>query len=366
MNLIRLSIERPTAVVAMVLMIVLFGWVSLQKVPIQMAPDVRQPVIIIKTNWRGAAPSEVEREIVTKQEEELKGLEGVKRIVSEAKHNQGVVTLEFNPGLDFNRTLLLTANRLDRVTGYPEEADEPTISTSGTDDNAIAWFTLTRTKDNERSMGTYGDFLRDVIEGRYERINGVGGVNLYGDNERELQVIIDPLKLAFYRLTIPEVIQRLRAENTAVTGGDVNEGKRRYVVRTDGELNTPSDVRNILLRSEKSARSGSERSERFEGGFGRVTVGDVATVHVAYKERFARARQFGVPALGFNLTREQGANVLETMKEIRSVTKELAEGPIKKAGLILRQIYDETEYINSSISLVTQNIYYGGALAIIV
>ncbi len=366
MNLIRLSIERPTAVVAMVLMIVLFGWVSLQKVPIQMAPDVRQPVIIIKTNWRGAAPSEIEREIVTKQEEELKGLEGVKRIVSEAKHNQGVVTLEFSPGLDFNRILLLTANRLDRVTGYPEEADEPTISTSGTDDNAIAWFTLTRTKDNERPMGTYGDFLRDVIEGRYERINGVGGVNLYGDNERELQVIIDPAKLAFYRLTIPEVIQRLRAENTAVTGGDVNEGKRRYVVRTDGELNTPSDVRNILLRSEKSTRSGSERSERFEGGFGRVTVGDIATVHVAYKERFARARQLGVPALGFNLTREQGANVLETMKEIRSVTKELAEGPIKQAGLILRQIYDETEYINSSISLVTQNIYYGGALAIII
>ena len=172
MNLIRLSIERPTAVVAMVLMIVLFGWVSLQKVPIQMAPDVRQPVIIIKTDWRGAAPSEVEREIVTKQEEELKGLEGLKRIVSEAKHNQGVVTLEFSPGLDFNRTLLLTANRLDRVTGYPEEADEPSISTSGTDDNAIAWFTLTRTKDNQRSMGTYGDFLRDVIEGRYERING--------------------------------------------------------------------------------------------------------------------------------------------------------------------------------------------------
>ncbi|MEE2746488.1 MAG: efflux RND transporter permease subunit [Pseudomonadota bacterium] len=366
MNVIRLSIERPTAVVAMVLMIVLFGWVSLQKVPIQMAPDVRQPVIIIKTNWRGAAPSEVEREIVTKQEEELKGLEGLKRIVGEAKHNRGELTLEFSPGLDFNRTLLLTANRLDRVTGYPEEADEPTISTSGTDDNAIAWFTITRGKGNERSMSTYGDFLKDVIEGSYERINGVGGVNLYGDNERELQVIVDPSKLAFYRLTIPEVINRLRSENTAVTGGDVNEGKRRYVVRTDGELKTPDDVRKILLRSEKSLRSGSERSRIFEGGFGRVTIGDIATVQVAYKERFARARQRGVDALGFNLTREQGANVLETMKEIRAVTKGLADGPVKQAGLKLRQIYDETEYINSSISLVTQNIYYGGALAIII
>ena len=72
------------------------------------------------------------------------------------------------------------------------------------------------------------------------------------------------------------------------------------------------------------------------------------------------------PALGFNLTREQGANVLETMKEVRAVTEELVNGPIKQAGLSLRQVYDETQYINSSISLVTQNIYYGGVLAVIV
>ena len=366
MNIIQISIQRPIAVVAMVLMIVLFGWVSLQKVPIQMAPDVRQPVVIIKTNWRGAAPSEIEREIITKQEEELKGLEGLKRIVSEAKHNQGVVTLEFSPGLDFNRTLLLTANRLDRVTGYPEEADEPIISTSGTDDNAIAWFSLVRDKDNQRPMDTYGDFLRDTIENRYERINGVGGVNLYGDSERELQVIVDPAKLAAYRLTIPELIQRLKAENAAVTGGDVNEGKRRYIVRTDGELNTPDDVKNVLLRSERSQRTGSRRSEFFEEGYGRVTVGDVATVQLDYKERFGRGVLLGEPALGFNLTREQGANVLETMKEVRAVTEELVNGPIKQAGLSLRQVYDETQYINSSISLVTQNIYYGGVLAVIV
>ena len=366
MNIIQISIQRPIAVVAMVLMIVLFGWVSLQKVPIQMAPDVRQPVVIIKTNWRGAAPSEIEREIITKQEEELKGLEGLKRIVSEAKHNQGVVTLEFTPGLDFNRTLLLTANRLDRVTGYPEEADEPIISTSGTDDNAIAWFSLVRDKDNQRPMDTYGDFLRDTIENRYERINGIGGVNLYGDSERELQVIVDPAKLAAYRLTVPEILQRLKAENAAVTGGDVNEGKRRYIVRTDGELNTPDDVRNVLLRSERSQRTGSRRSEFFEEGYGRVTVGDVASVQLAYKERFGRGVLLGEPALGFNLTREQGANVLETMKEVRAVTKELVNGPIKQAGLSLRQVYDETDYINSSISLVTQNIYYGGVLAVIV
>ena len=89
-------------------------------------------------------------------------------------------------------------------------------------------------------------------------------------------------------------------------------------------------------------------------------------VQLDYKERFGRGVLLGEPALGFNLTREQGANVLETMKEVRAVTEELVNGPIKQAGLSLRQVYDETQYINSSISLVTQNIYYGGVLAVIV
>lgn len=358
MNLIRLSILRPTAVVAVVLMIVLFGWVSLQKIPIQMAPDVRQPVIIITTSWRGASPSDVEREIVSKQEEELKGIEGLRRIVGEAKHNEGVLTLEFSPGLDFNRILLLTANRLDRVTGYPEEADEPVISTSGTEDNAIAWFSLQRLDGNDRDMSTYGDFLRDVIRDRFERIPGIGGVNLFGENERELQVIVDPEKLAQYRMTIPEIINKLRSENAAVTGGDVNEGKRRYVVRTDGELTTTDEIRSILLRSDANNDNSA--------GVGRVTVGDVAEVQISYKEAFARARLRGTPALGLNLTREQGANVLQTMTEVRRVAEELANGPVLLAGLRMQQVYDETDYINSSIDLVIQNIYIGGGLAILI
>ena len=355
MNIIRLSIMRPIAVVAMVLMIILFGWVSLTEIPIQMAPDVRQPVIIIKTNWRGASPTEVEREIVSRQEEELKGIEGLRRILGEAKHNQGVVTLEFDPGLDFNRTLLLTANRLDRVNGYPSEADEPEISTSGTEDNAIAWFSLIRMDGNEREMATYGDFLRDVIRARFERIPGVSGVNLFGETEREIQVIVDPDKMALYKMTVPELVNRLRAENASITGGDVNEGKRRYIVRTDGELTNTDQIRNILLRSEGE-----------NGSVGRVTLADIARVQLSYKERFARAKVNGRDAMAFNLNREQGANVLETMAEVRAVARDLAEGPVLQAGLRMRQVYDETDYINSSIDLVIQNIWVGGTLAIII
>ncbi len=357
MNVIRLSIERPIAIVAMVLMILLFGYVALQRIPIQMAPDVRQPVIIVKTNWPGAAPQEVEREIVSQQEDALKGLEGVKKMNSRARRNRAEVTLEFGPEINFDRALLLVANRLDRVSGYPEEADEPVLSTSGTEDNAIAWFVITRQDGNNREMISYGDFLIDIVQERIERVEGVAGVNIFGETEREMTITIKPESLARYGMTVSEILRRLRAANSSITGGDVEEGKRRYVVRTEGDLNTTRLVEEVVLRSD------GEGSNR---GLGRVVVRDIGQVSVRYKNAQARLRMLDQPALAFNITREQGANVIKTMAEVREVVKRLAEGPIKQQGLLLEQVYDETVYINSSIDLVRQNILYGGFLAILV
>ena len=355
MNIIRLSIERPMAVIAMVLMIILFGYVALQRIPIQMAPDVRQPVIIVTTSWRGAAPAEVEREILIPQEDELKGLEGVNRMLSEASHGRGKITLEFSPDINFDRMLLLVANRLDRVTGYPEEADEPTLGTSGTEDNAIAWFVFTQAAGNARDMTVYGDFLRDVVQERLERVPGIGGINIFGETEREMQVVIDPRRLARYGMTVGEVLARLRAANASITGGDVDEGKRRYIVRTEGDLATPEAVRAVVLRSLANG-----------AGLGRVSVGDIAAVDYAYKEPRARLNSNGVRAMALNATREQGANVIQTMALLRAAIEELEAGPIQRAGLRVQQVYDETEYINSSIDLVMQNIYFGGLLAVVI
>jgi HAE1 family hydrophobic/amphiphilic exporter-1 len=357
MNLIRLSIERPIAIVAMVLMILLFGYVAMQRIPIQMAPDVRQPVIIVKTNWPGAAPQEVEREIINPQEDELKGLEGVKKMESRARRNRGEITLEFGPEINFDRALLLVANRLDRVSGYPEEADEPVLSTSGTEDNAIAWFIITKQEGNNRTMTSYGDFLIDVVQERIERIDGVAGVNIFGETEREMSITITPEALARYGMTVSEVLRRLRAANASITGGDVEEGKRRYVVRTEGDLNTTQLVEEVVLRSD---------GEGGNRGIGRVVVRDIAQVSIGYKEAQARLRMLNEPALAFNITREQGANVIKTMAEVREVVQGLADGPVGREGLKLEQVYDETDYINASINLVQTNIIYGGVLAIIV
>lgn len=355
MDVIRYAIERPVAVIAAVLMAVLFGALALTQIPIQLAPDVRKPIVVISTNWPGAAPSEIEREIVNPQEETLRGLDGLEIMTSRSRTGQAEVTLEFAIGTDMSQSLLLVSNRLDRVGGYPAEANEPTLNTSGADDSPIAWVLITAAEGNTQPMPNFGDFIEDIVKDRVERIPGVAAVNVFGGVTRELQVVVDPQRLSRFGLTVPEVVQRLRAENISISAGDVDEGKRRYVVRTESNLNNEEAIRNVVLRSGAAS-----------GGIGRVRVSDVADVAFAYQEPNARLRFKGEPGLAFNVVRESGANVITVMEELRVVLEELQAGPMTDQGLILQQIYDETIYIEGAIDLVTTNIYIGGALAALI
>ncbi|MEQ8603453.1 MAG: efflux RND transporter permease subunit [Marivibrio sp.] len=357
MNIIRTAIDRPTAVISAVIMAVLFGWVALQTIPIQLAPDVSRPVITIETPWFGAAPEEIEREIVKEQEEVLKGLEGLERMVSQARDGRAEVELEFAVGTDMSRALLLTANRLDRVPSYPPEAEEPTLDTAGTDDNAIAWFRLVRIGDNATPIHNYGDFAEDFIKARIERVPGVGGVNIFGGGAREMQVVVDPALMAEFGLTVGEIVDTLSAANATISGGEVDEGKRRYIVRTDNEFDTLDSVRDVVLRTDADAQTGR---------VARVTVGDVADVRFGYKDATAYIRGNGEEAIAINATREIGANVIEIMAGIKETVADLNEGELARENLRLEQVYDETVYINSAIDLVIQNIWVGGALAVVI
>jgi HAE1 family hydrophobic/amphiphilic exporter-1 len=357
MNLIRVAIQRPIAVVAAVLMVVMFGVLALETIPVQLAPDVRKPIITVTTNWFGAAPAEIEREIINRQEEVLKGLEGLEEMISTSQNGEGEITLEFTIGQNMDRALLLVANRLDRVGDYPEEADEPMLRTAGAEDNPIAWFILQRLPGNEQPIHTFGDFAEDVIRERLERVPGVSRVNVFGGSERELQIIIDPRRMAQARLTVGQMLDTLRTANVSLSAGDVDEGKRRYVVRTEGQLKTPAEIRAVVLL---------RKTDPASGRVARVTVGDLAQVRFGYKEPNARIRQLGVPSIAVNAVRETGANVIETMQGLRVAVAELNARELPRNALELTQVYDETVYIDSAIALVQQNIYVGGTLAALI
>jgi len=357
MDLIRAAIDRPVATVSAVLMIVLFGGIALTTIPIQLIPEVNKPQVTVDTTWSGAAPAEIEREIVNRQEDVLRGVEGLEKMESQSSTGKGSVTLTFAVGTDMDKSLLLVANRLDRVNGYPDEADEPTLKTASSDDNAIAWFSVQRLEGNETPVHEYRDFIEDTVQDRFERVPGVALTNLYGGGSRELQIVVDPSKLAQYRLTISEVVNRLRSEHASFSAGDLDEGKRSYVTRVEGELDRPTAVENVVLRSTVDPVTGT---------VARVTVRDVAVVAFGYSDPTARIRRNGAPGLAVNAVRETGANVIEVMDGLRAAVEELNAQVLNPAGLKIEQVYDETVYINSAISLVQSNIVIGGGLAAIV
>ncbi|MEK9684798.1 MAG: efflux RND transporter permease subunit, partial [Rhodospirillaceae bacterium] len=356
MKLIELAVRRPVAVMSVVLMVVIMGWVALQAIPIQLTPDVRKPLIQVQTTWRGASPLDVEREILIPQEEALKGLEGLENMESWASRGRARITLEFNITADRNRSILLINNRLQQVGNMPAEADEPELRTRDSDDNPIAYFSIRTAENNSKPISEYGDFVEDVVIDRLERIEGVALVNVYGGNESEIRVIIDPQRLAHYRMTVSDLNNALRNTNINLSAGEIEEGKREYTVRTESELNTVERVKEVVLRSTRDPVSGRIL---------RVRVGDIAEVERAYKRTTSRRRDRGRNAIIINAVQDNGANVIETMASIRKVVADLNKDVLPQAGLTMEQVHDDTVYIKAAVGLVSQNIWVGGTLAAI-
>ena len=346
MNLTRLSLGNPVAVAVAFLLVVLFGLISLDRLPIQLTPEVQAPEISISTAWRAAAPEEVESEIIEPQEDALRGLPGATKILSEASRGSGKITLTFIVGTDMQRALLEVLNRLNRVAKYPADANEPVISSVGGDSRPIAWFIIKPVDGNERPIASYQDYIEEVVQSRFERVQGVAMSEVRGGRENELRITFDPYKAANLNIQLPDVVQLVGAED--ISAGFADVGKRRYTVRYTGAYKA-ADLGAMIVKW----REGSP-----------VYLRDVAKVEVAMVDRGSFVIQNGESAMAVNAHRETGVNVLQVMDGLREAVEELREGPLLRAGLSLEQVYDETIYIDRSIAMVTSNLALGILLAV--
>ncbi|MBU0544334.1 MAG: efflux RND transporter permease subunit [Proteobacteria bacterium] len=351
MKLIETSIKKPVTVTVGVILVVLFGLISLYRIPIQLTPNVDLPEISVETRWRGASPLEIEREIIDAQEEELKNLEGLVDLKSESQDGIGYINLKFEIGTDTDEALLRVSNKLDQVKKYPADVEKPLIKSGGRHEKAIAWMVVRSLDDYKGVLSQEYDYFDKHVKPRLERIPGVASVNIYGGQERELQVIIDQEALASRNVTVPDLVRALDIENKNISAGDFDEGKRRYIVRTVGEFGNEEDVRNVIVK-------------RINGV--PVTVGDIAEVSLGHTEKQVVVRHEGTTTIVMNAVREPGTNVLVVMNRIKDALAELNSGLLKDRKLKVEQVYDETNYIYSAIKLVKNNIYIGGSLAVIV
>ena len=345
----KLALSNPTAGLVAALLIVLFGFLALRALPIQLTPEVERPEITITTTWRGSAPEEVEAEIIEPQEDQLRGLPGMTELLSEAKQGSGKITISFDVDFSLDRALIEVINRLNRVPQYPIEADEPILSTAGGRSRPIAWFILKTAEGNETPIEEYRDYIEEVVQSRFERVAGVALSEVRGGNEREVRITVDPYKTAGMGIDIVNAA-RIVGNNEDVSGGTVDVGKRRYILRYTGALD-PQDLQKLVVEW----RDGQP-----------VYLREIATVSVqpADRDNFVITR--GEPAIAVNAYREAGVNVLEVMADLQQAMAELKAGPLQRSNLTIDQVYDETVYIDSAIELLTSNLGLGVVLAVFI
>lgn len=353
-GIIKLAIERPVAVLALIFMTVIFGAVALQTIPIQMSPDIEKPVLDVRVRWTGASPTDVDREIVGRLENELSSLNGVEEIASRSTRGYARVTLTYGVGQDMDKALVLLLSKLSAVNGLPDDADTPMVRTSNSEDSPIARLALVAKDGSNADLEALGQYLDTNIVEPLARVEGIAEVDYRGGGRREMRVFIDPDKLIQYKVTLSEVIDALRSSSSMMSVGMVTEGKRSYSVRSEALNYTPETAGRIVLRTDVSP----------SGTIVPLLLEDVATVELKVQKRTSFRRLNGKQAIILNAIREQGSNVVGTMLRLRAVADELNASELDARGLNLRVVYDETKYISSAINLVQQNIWVGGILAL--
>lgn len=350
-GLLATAIARPVGVLVGVILVLLFGSFALFTLPIQLTPDIEIPTLTVTTRWPGAAPTEVEQELLEPQEEALKTLRGLTRMTSEASSDQGEITLEMKVGTNLDEALSRITNLLTQVPRYPENADEPIVSTGNAAGPPLAVVLLQ--SPSGADVGPYRTWMDEEVLPSLERIPGVASIDLFGGRESEVVVSFDPEQLAARGVPLTRVAEAVRAELRDITGGDMDMGKRRYIVRTLARPPAPADLSEVVLRPG-------------DGQAGPVLLGDVAEVSLGLRKQNAYVIGNDRESLALLFRREAGSNVLETTELIRAGVDEVQRDLLDPEGLELRIVNDQTEYIYGALGLVQQNLLIGGLLAALV
>lgn len=351
MDIIGFFIRKPVTVAVGVIMVVMFGLIGIQKLPVQLTPDVETPLITVNTTWQGATPYEIEKEIIEKQEKVLKGLQGLTKMESSSYNSLGTITLSFKIGINLDDALLRVSNKLSEVGDYPENVNEPTIESSGANSSPIIWMVLKPLPDNSRHISQFKTFFENNVRQHLERIEGVGSLLVFGGTDTTLDVIIDARKMARYNVSINQIITSIRRSNKNISAGILGMSKKNYRIRTISQFQKPGDALEVVI---------------FDDGIKRVYLKDVAFVKKGYKKEDASVLHSGQQVIVTGVRKEKGANVLDMTDAVEVVVKRLNASILADKKLVLKMVYDQRPYINTATNLVKRNIIIGSFLAICV
>jgi multidrug efflux pump subunit AcrB len=335
------------------LILTVLGVMAATRIPVQMIPDLEVRTVSVRTSWPGATPQDVEKEILIEQEEYLRTIPNLQRLEASASSGSASIELDFPFGTDMTETLIRVNNALNQVPSYPLNVDEPRVFASSFSSNAFMFFGITPLPGNPRAldMDMMRDFIEDNVRTRLSNVSGVSDINIWGGAERQIRVVLDPARLADHGLTIADIRNAIRARNQDVSGGEIDSGKRRYLLRTIGRFEDLDALRNLIIE-----RRGDVL----------LRLSDFAEIELDHFEIRSLSFVDGNPSISLAVRRETGSNVIETKYAMLDAVEQIRRDVLEPAGLTIRLTAEDAGYVEASVRNVWTNLGLGALFATLV
>lgn len=346
MKIAKYAIDRPVTTLMFYLAIVLLGVISLRQLSVDLMPNISYPRLSVMTQYSGVAPEEIETLVTAPLEAAVGRIPGLRRVESVSKEGVSFLTLEFAWGSDMDFTMLHTREALDSARErLPEGASSPTIIPMDPQSKPILVLALS----GEGGLLDLKEFGEELVKPRLEQIDGIASAEITGGIEREIQVEIDPTRLALFGLTIDDVAARIDAFNRNLQGGTIRKGTFKYAIRVVGEFETVKEIGEIGLKTTK---------ER-----GVVRLLDIARIQDSIKERQGMTRLDRKESIGILVHKEAGANTVQTTKLAKAVLEQIRKENPKISVFI---VSEQASYIESVVAAVNNEIVQGAILVFLV
>ena len=347
MKIVGFSIRRPVTVTMLFVATAVFGGVSYGRLALNLLPDISYPTLTIRTHYEGAAPAEVENLITETVENAVSVVTHVVRVSSVSKPEVSDVVLEFSWSTNMDFAALDVREKLD-VLRLPLDADKPLLLRYDPSTDPIMRVSVAGSSD----LAAIRYLCEEFVKSDLESIDGVAAVRVSGGFEEEIQVELDEQRIASLGVSIREVTSRLAQENINLTGGTLQEGESKYLVRTLNEFQGIDEINEVIV----AQRNGVP-----------VRLKDIGSVYLSFKERKVITRINGEESVEIAVFKAADANTVTTATLVRSRLDALEEEYSgKRDPLDFEVVFDQSRFIESSINEVLNTAIIGGILAIIV
>ncbi len=341
-----LAVKNRTTVFALTVIVAVTGTACYLMLPRESAPDVQIPNVFVQTNYRGVSPGDMEKYVTNEIEKKLKGLEGIKKIKSSSQEGLSFINIEFMTGVNIDDALVKVKDKVDLAKpDLPVDLeDDPVVTELSFSEEPILIVALSGPCGPQQLTK-----LAEDLEDELEAIPGVLAVDLSGNVEREIHVLVDKERLALYGLSQGEVESALTRENQNVSGGSIRTKLNRFLIQVPGELKHVNEIGNIVV----AAPDGQP-----------VYLRDVAQIRDSIKDRETYSRIDGQDAVTVMLKKRSGENIIEIVKQADAVLARLQ--PTWPAGTVVSRITDRSKEIKDMIADLENNIVTGLILVVAV